>query len=151
MSPCLGEYQGLSCRQCSFCNGVVCLMLKRPHPCQSIPPCQHLTLAEGGAQCRIRSSFRSVVPGDIKAREKQKLGVSIQEVVVVRVRHPCQSRFFRQHLTCEDWCPVPLINKRFGEVVSDVRPVDSMKTSLRAAYMLPMLTNASMAAFSSGV
>lgn len=26
-------------------------------------------------------------------------------------RHPCQSRFFRQHLTCEDWCPVPFVKQ----------------------------------------
>jgi hypothetical protein len=32
-------------------------------------------------------------------------------------RHPCQSRFFRQHLTCEDWCPVPFVKQEIKRYV----------------------------------
>lgn len=81
----------------------------------------------------------------------------------MRVRHPCQSRIFRQHLTCEDWCPVPFRSKqkemqksRESSIVVKDRSlgewrVDILARRQDAAHMLPMWIKASIAAFSSGV
>ena len=84
-------------------------------------------------------------------------------------RHPCQSRFFRQHLTCEDWCPVPFIkqercSRRNSKVVSPacgsctpvvgyVATKSNRKDKIVGVgpYIEPSCIRASTAAFSSGV
>lgn len=48
----------------------------------------------------------------------KQVGVSVMVDEMIMTRTACHSRFFRQLLTCEDWCPVPFINKRLVSRVS---------------------------------